>query len=101
MASADLFVSVHTSAMTNAVFMRPGAAVLEVSPCYFEWAGLAGFMEKLTSTVGDISHTRIPCQSDNLTVFHFPSDERKYRGWTMQECMVRSLSEYLYSAAKR
>lgn len=41
-ASTDLFVSAHTSNLANALFLRPGAAVLEVLMRNWAWEGAAG-----------------------------------------------------------
>lgn len=40
-ASADLFVSAHTSNLANALFLRPGAAVVEVLMRNWAWEGEA------------------------------------------------------------
>ncbi len=41
MASTDLFVSAHTSNLANALFLRPGAAVVEVLMRNWAWEGEA------------------------------------------------------------
>ena len=87
MANSSIFVAVHTSVLTNAVLLRPGAAVFEITPCMLQWGQLEEFMKTLTSAAGDIHHFAWRCMDNKYTHHHDPADTRKFAHWTKEECM--------------
>lgn len=87
MANSSIFVAIHTSVLTNAVLLRPGAAVFEITPCNLQWGQLEQFMKTLTTAGGDIHHFAWRCENISHTHHHEAAQRRKFSHWLQRECM--------------
>ncbi|KAL4452082.1 hypothetical protein ABPG75_007744 [Micractinium tetrahymenae] len=93
MASTDLLVSAHTSNLANALFLRPGAAVLEVLMRNWAWEGIDRFFQSLTAQLGDVHHYAVRSQGANETLFLNPALERLFAHLPPEECYTQARAE--------
>jgi hypothetical protein len=56
MASTGVLVARHGPLLANALFLPPGAAVLELLPYNWEWRGISEIYLNLTRSVGSLHH---------------------------------------------
>ena len=85
MSRTGVLVGRHTPLIANAVFLPPGAAVVEILPYNWDFAGLSEVYKNLSTSVGELGHVawRAPC--GDWMVYASEADAR-YSSWTPVEC---------------
>ncbi|KAI7842197.1 hypothetical protein COHA_004110 [Chlorella ohadii] len=71
-ASTGVFVSVHTSNLANALFLPPGAAVVEILQRNWAWEDIDQFFVSLTKQLEDVHHFALRAQGANETLHTEP-----------------------------
>jgi capsular polysaccharide biosynthesis protein len=56
MARTGVLVARHGPLLANALFLPPGAVVLELLPYNWEWRGISEIYMNLTRSVGSVHH---------------------------------------------
>ncbi|DBB16714.1 TPA: hypothetical protein ACH3X3_014959 [Trebouxia sp. C0006] len=92
MSKTGVLVSRHGPMLANALFLPPGAVVLELLAYNWEWKGISEVYVNVTSSVGDIHHfawrAKHPRHAQYIDV-----DEARYAHWTAEECSSRHCVE--------
>jgi hypothetical protein len=85
MAHTGVLVARHGPLLANAMFLPPGAVVLELLPYNWEWQGISEIYLNLTRSVGCVHHFAWKANSSEWVVYLEPEDA-KYSHWTPDEC---------------
>ena len=56
MAKTGVLVARHGPLLANAIFLPPGAVVLELLPYNWEWQGISEVYRNLSASVGSVHH---------------------------------------------
>ena len=94
MAQTHILVSSHTSGLANAMFLRPGALVIEI--VQRNWLiSLENTFLRQTETLGDVRHVRWKATRLHEGVYIDPDDERLFGGelWDGENCNVEECVE--------
>ncbi|WPT11880.1 hypothetical protein PSENEW3n2_00005380 [Picochlorum sp. SENEW3] len=94
MARTHILVSSHTSGLANAMFLRPGALVIEL--VQRNWLiSLENTFLRQTQTLGDVRHVRWKATRLHEGVYIDPDDERLFGGelWDGENCNVEECVE--------
>lgn len=91
MASTGVLVSVHTSALANAVFLRPGSAVVELIHYNWIWYTLDMSFKVQTEVVGDVHHFAWRARRPEHVAYINPRDQARFGGpeWAAENVRVR------------
>lgn len=88
MVKTGLLVARHGPLLSNAVFLPPGAVVLELLPYNWEWQGISEIYVNMTRSMGDVHH--FAWKADSATwVAYASDDDAKYSHWSADECVSR------------
>ncbi|PSC75577.1 hypothetical protein C2E20_1509 [Micractinium conductrix] len=88
MAKTGVLVARHGPLLANAMFLPPGAVVLELLPYNWEWHGISEIYLNLTRSVGGLHHFAWKANSSEW-VMYLESEDAKYSHWTSDECSSR------------
>lgn len=88
MAKTGVLVARHGPLLANAVFLPPGALVLELLPYNWEWHGISEIYLNLTRSVGTLHHFAWKANSSEW-VMYLEKEDAKYSHWTAAECSSR------------
>ncbi|KAL4433026.1 hypothetical protein ABPG77_006453 [Micractinium sp. CCAP 211/92] len=88
MAGTGVLVARHGPLLANAVFLPPGALVLELLPYNWEWHGISEIYLNLTRSVGCLHHFAWKANSSEW-VMYLEKEDAKYSHWTAEECSSR------------
>ena len=80
MASTGVLVSVHTSALANAVFLPPGRAVVELIHRNWVWWTLDRSFQAQTTAAGDLHHYAWRATRREHVAYIDPRDEQRFGG---------------------
>ncbi|DBA71209.1 TPA: hypothetical protein ACH3X2_011604 [Trebouxia sp. C0005] len=92
MSKTGVLVSRHGPMLANALFLPPGAVVLELLAYNWEWKGISEVYVNVTSSVGDIHHFAWRAKHPRYT-HYIDEDEARYAHWTAEECSSRHCVE--------
>lgn len=98
MSKTGVLVSRHGPMLANAVFLPPGAVVLEMLAYNWEWKGISEVYFNATSSVGDIHHFAWRAKHPRWAQYA-DEDEARYAHWTPEECSSRHCVEVHSRAA--
>lgn len=89
-----ILVSAHTSGLANAMFLPPGALVLELRHRNFMTI-LEVTFEQQIRTLGDVKHTYWKAMKEEEGPYIHPDDERKFGGkfWANEKCNTEDCVE--------
>lgn len=80
-----LLIGRHAPILANALFLPPGAAVVEILPYNWDFAGLSEVYTNLTASAGAVGHVAWRAPSSDWMAYASASDAR-YSCWTPVEC---------------
>lgn len=92
MSKTGVLVSRHGPMLANALFLPPGAVVLELLAYNWEWKGISEVYVNVTSSVGDIHHFAWRAKHPRYAQY-IDEDEARYAHWTAEECSSRHCVE--------
>ena len=85
-ATADILVSTHTSALAAAHLVRPGTTIIELIPRNWAWGGLDASFRDAASARGGVAHAAWRARSRHETVPANPRDAARFGHWTPSQC---------------
>ncbi|EFN55147.1 hypothetical protein CHLNCDRAFT_134237 [Chlorella variabilis] len=88
MANTGVLVARHGPLLANAMFLPPGAVVLELLPYNWEWRGISEIYVNLTRSVGAVHHFAWKANSSEW-VMYLEAEDAKYSHWNAEECSSR------------
>ncbi|KAL4858773.1 Translation initiation factor IF-2 [Chlorella vulgaris] len=88
MARTGVLVARHGPLLANALFLPPGAVVLELLPYNWEWRGISEIYLNLTRSVGSVHHFAWKANSSEW-VMYLEAEDAKYSHWNAEECSSR------------
>ncbi len=80
MASTDILVSTHTSALANLVFLPPGAVILELIHRNWVWSNLDSSFKAQSDARGDVHHWAWRAVKKEHGKYINPRDEQRFGG---------------------
>ena len=88
MATTGVLLSVHTSALANAIFLPPGAAVVELIHLNWPWDSLDRSFKVQSDARGDLHHFAWRAVSKDHAQYINPRDEHRFGGeeWAGVKC---------------
>lgn len=95
MSSTCLLVSAHTSGLANAVYLPPGAAVMELIQRNWVWPNLDLSFKVQTMSLGDVHHWAWRAVHRHEAVYLNPRDEERFgtEEWDGENCDTNECSE--------
>lgn len=89
-----ILVSAHTSGLANAMFLPPGALVLELRHRNF-MASLENTFEQQINSLGDVTHIFWKATKEEEGPYIYSDDERKFGGelWANEKCNTEDCVE--------
>jgi Glycosyltransferase 61 len=95
MASTDILVSTHTSALANLVFLPPGAVVLELIHRNWVWSNLDTSFKAQSDARGDLYHWAWRAVKKEHGKYINPRDEQRFGGDEWAGDKVREKRNFL------
>ncbi|KAL3143022.1 hypothetical protein ABBQ38_003301 [Trebouxia sp. C0009 RCD-2024] len=92
MSKTGVLVARHGPMLANALFLPPGAVVLELLPYNWEWKGISQVYHNVTTSVGDVHHFAWRAKHPRWAQY-MDQDEARYAHWTAEECSSRHCVE--------
>eukprot|EP00798_Chlamydomonas_sp_ICE-L_P022811 gene22811-29982_t len=86
--STGILVARHSSLLASAVFLPPGAAVMELLPYKWEWHKISMLYYNVTQSIGDIHHWAWRPMTDEYCKYADKQGPR-YRDWFPSECHAK------------
>ena len=95
MSKTCLLVSAHTSGLANAVFLPPGAAVMELIQRNWVWPNLDLSFKVQTQSLGDIHHWAWRARYPHEVEYLDQRDKERFGGeeWSGEKCDTNECSE--------
>jgi hypothetical protein len=82
MAKTGVLVARHGPLLANAIFLPPGAVVLELLPYNWEWQGISEVYRNLSASVGSVHHFAWKANSSEVGG-HWSGSGGCWRGFVM------------------
>lgn len=91
--STGVYISVHTSNLANAPFLRPGSAAFELIQRNWIWHDLDKSFQVQTEKMGDLHHYAWRARHRNQTAYIAPRDGERFGSWTKEQCATEDCVE--------
>jgi len=98
MRDTTILVSPHTSALANAVFLPPGAAVIELIQRNWVWDNLDRSFQVQTASLGDIHHWAWRATKREHIRYVNPRDAERFGGeeWANEKVRGKKVVSYKF-----